>query len=518
MKEKQDNLPMLPPPDQFEETIAQAKLDLPALSVEPLPLETPESPQTADISEISGVEKLERMTLSQIGKSIGRVVMSKLSSRGQGGLVLQMPEHSDSPEIVDKTIRQEIYFGDTETFKESWELAQKNNPKTEETIKIWNEPATEKKPAKVEKITEITDVVSYGEEVSVSDAVERLERQRVVKVAPRLDDIARETSRTNEISRIVSVKASSGRSAMMNETLKTTTEQEAASEFRDFLNTYIEIIATSQTNDPAALELVDSAHDMLDNLTFIGETERLEAVAGIAGYWKDYLRSNPEAQLCVLAAVSEGDEVKSDRFMLDGILGQFSDEDMLELGPRIVNNVHKITADPENVKIVFIDDWIITGEQMLSAISTKFRGNNIGISAIPAELKPQVEIQLITSPRHRIEQGFRLSGYGSEEDVHVPVRSYFLSHDAQNQTRFKQHNSYESGAHSSVDYDFEVSYIRHMLDFIDAHAGSRLGVPRVMPPLTNINRPYRKSKLENVRRLYESWAKSDTESRVESGV
>jgi hypothetical protein len=226
---------------------------------------------------------------------------------------------------------------------------------------------------------------------------------------------------------------------------------------------------------------------MLKNITFIGDKERSEAINGIAAYWKSYLRENPNREICALAEISDANKIKSDKFLLDGILSQFSEDEMKELGDRIVLDFDKISSEPEDVKVVLLDDWIISGNQMTSAYRRTKRSSEF------KKFADSIEVQLITSTKHRIQEGLIINGYGAIPDDVVPIRSYFMSHDAEKSTAYDSHRAYETGSHSSVDYDFEVSFIDPMLEElrkISSETGDT-SLPKFMPSLTAIIRPYR---------------------------
>ena len=89
------------------------------------------------------------------------------------------------------------------------------------------------------------------------------------------------------------------------------------------------------------------AQFMRENLTFIGEKEYKEAVAGIAANWKALLEADAKLQICVIAGEiaksknSQGkmiydNQIKSDEYLLDNILANFTEEDWEKYGGRIL--------------------------------------------------------------------------------------------------------------------------------------------------------------------------------------
>ncbi|MCA9331255.1 hypothetical protein KC957_04330, partial [Candidatus Saccharibacteria bacterium] len=231
------------------------------------------------------------------------------------------------------------------------------------------------------------------------------------------------------------------------------------------------------------------ARDMLENITYIGEKERTEAMAGIAEYWKSWLAENPDRQICALASISRNSGTnKSDRYLLDGILSNFSDEELAQIGDRLVTGLSDLTGAPEDVKVVLLDDWTISGSQMETALGT--------VAHEAGQYVDSIELQLVTSTEERIRSGKTVSRQGRQHVI--PIRSYFLSHRAAVETDYgyKGHTAYETGSHSSVDFDFQdmISAMKYGLD-------QKTGAVTIMPPTTNIRRIYKKAKLGNISRL-----------------
>jgi hypothetical protein len=370
------------------------------------------------------------------------------------------------------------------------------------------EAAPQSEPERIEVV--ITDfevdevsVRTAEQEVSLDDAVELLEKNRVVKDAPRVRDIAADGSRKNAIRHYRGYGGSAGASAPSPENEFILSEQESVAGLVGFLEAFVREKDSIKSNtytmyQETVEELSATAADMLENLTYIGEKERTEAIKGIAASWKDRLMKNPKLQLCALAAISDSTTVKSDQFMLDGILAEFTDEELEQFSGRLVTSVDDLTADPEDVSIVMLDDWIISGSQMKSAYQVV--ANDPAIS----KYLERIEIQLVTSTQSRIDNGLTVvNNYGVGQNRVVPIRSYFRSHEAARKTVYTKdgHKAYETGSHSSVDYDYETSYISEMLTQINLMNGSLGKVQETMPAATRVVREYRSNPLLNIARL-----------------
>lgn len=410
---------------------------------------------------VPSTEVLPVLEKPNITKRLGGLVSEKLIKRSR------ITERTTDITDIDK----EVWWGSEIDEDES----RKENLETKEDVKELDEVPTS---------------------LDTKDIVTLLDREKVVRDAPRFSEIARDTTRTNEIKHIVSNRATEGRSATVNDEVRIVSEYESAADLQDFLRTFVDTFSAEPSTDKHD-RLIRNAKDMLENLTFIGEKERAEAVKGISEYWKDYLRRNPAAQLCPLAQVSDSKKVKSDKYLLDSILGEFSDDDLEEFKDRIVLDIEEITADPENVKIVLLDDWIITGSQM------KIAAGKIKNKPALKKYASSIEIQILTSPQHRIDNGLKINAYSNDPGNIVPIKSYFRSHKTDVETEYEEHMAYESGSHSSVDYDFETTYIWTMLEEITKlHKKNGTEPPRkTMPLLTGIDRPYRNARLINIERF-----------------
>lgn len=275
-----------------------------------------------------------------------------------------------------------------------------------------------------------------------------------------------------------------------------TSEHAALEGLRTFLEEHL-----MRTTDK---ELREKASGLSEELTFIGEKEYQEATTAIAVYWKHELRQNKDLQLCAIAGVSASPEyernstIKSDSYLLDTILSHFSDEEMEEFRGRLQTNPEYITAtQPEDMKIVLLDDWIISGQQMQTA-----RYNFL--QEYP-QYENSFEIQLVAARQEDINMGFSLPDKSGKVRQDAPIRAYYVARESLSAERAA--GARITGVHSSVDYGF-----RHDLTKLALEAskdGASTDSAKTPPALANIKRPYRQDGfvLENIARLQRTTAK-----------
>lgn len=321
-----------------------------------------------------------------------------------------------------------------------------------------------------------------SDEISPEEIYWRLESEGVVKVAPRLDEqlAGKAEDRSNIITCI----------AGMNKSLGTDTSNDRYRRYRADL-TESEVLRQLDTFLAGIIDLGDldvslaaDAWYMRENLTFIGEKEYKEAAAGIAASWVASLEADDDLQIYAVAGeiaklkkATYKNQIKSDEYLLDNILANFTEEDWEKYGDRIIVDRDDIAKMPKgNLRVVLLDDWTISGLQICRVYNS--------LSGQYPELKDSIEVQLIVANEERIKHGLAASWLRNSESI--PVKAYFLAHDSIE----AEHGAHITGYHSAVDFDFEVT-IKNMV----GASRELLGVDGKdihMPPGTNIVRPYRK--------------------------
>ncbi len=338
-------------------------------------------------------------------------------------------------------------------------------------------------------------------ELTSVEIAERMETDHVVKAAPEWANQLRDNDRYGSIVRIDGQgRIGPGTHEAQYESRRMIHREHRAMQQTDEFLRAIRDVA-SWTHDG---ETYARAEDMLETLTYIGKKEYQEAAAGIATYWKSLLDHNPRLQLLVRGdEVSMRDEdmqgVKSDQYLFDTVLGNFTDQELKTYAGRLITDASQVTAtESKDLRVLLLDDWTISGQQMEDA-TFMFIGEN-------AHLEPSVEVQLLVASEERIRLGFRYDAEDSMgNDVHfaLPVRAYYQAHYA---NKTYESDAHITGAHSSVDYDFEDDLAQMRVDAVHAARANNLDVPdvlRSLPPLANIVRPYRQPgyELRNVARL-----------------
>jgi hypothetical protein len=328
-----------------------------------------------------------------------------------------------------------------------------------------------------------SDAEYPDKKLTKEEVIGRIESRGYVKKAPRFADQVRDSSRTNTF-RYARTPSSEDVDEASPDTFVELTEHDGLVGLRRFLKEYIK--APVDKSRHGLTKRKQTARSMLQSLTFIGAKEYAEAAEGIGEYWKAYLNEDPRRQICIPPSISRQEgRRKSDMYLAENILDSFSDDELERYSGRIVTEFVDIIAEPENVKVILLDDWTISGSQMRGAFS--------GITSSKG-LRPyatSVEVNLIVATTGRIEKGLTVKGWDASPSI--PVSSYYLAHESVVNTEYEQ-QAHITGTHSSVDYDFE-SVIRDMIQ--DREPGGGFKKPErqrlKMPPLTNIVRTYYRS-------------------------
>ncbi len=228
--------------------------------------------------------------------------------------------------------------------------------------------------------------------------------------------------------------------------------------------------------------------DALKSTSFLGEKELEEAAAGIADYWKAYLSEDPERQI-YLPHLPLDKGGKSYSYVAELVLSHFTPEERQLFRGRIVNEVEQLSATPDKAKIILLDDWMMSGDQMQErSHGTRFLFfHDDERSKAYAD---SVEINLLIADEERLEKGVDYTIDGST----LPVKAYFKAPaavDAQDAEADERYRSRITGVHSSADVHFSLT-VSNILEFLrNLHPDQSVVEQLAMPPLTNIVRSYR---------------------------
>jgi len=307
------------------------------------------------------------------------------------------------------------------------------------------------------QLGEYSSIMVAGGEASHADSevVTDWESQHFVKEAPRFEDQLKDWTRTTLFQ-----AASNGQKSYKQVnadpaiSIERSTEIEGLRQLNGFLTGFIKY--KEQWHEPGKepSPTVAKAMDMLENMTFIGEQEFREAASAIGLTWKAYLDADPARKLCVWTItdnLGETDYQKSGGYLRNKILETFSDQDLERYSGRLVSEPEDLDADPDNAKIVLLDDWVLSGRQMRTAFGKLSHESGTFYRFFKAG---SVEMNLITASRDRIENGLLIDPAKDDGDT-IPVKAYFMAHHAE--TAHPAHNSYISGMHSVANYGFAES-------------------------------------------------------------
>lgn len=320
-------------------------------------------------------------------------------------------------------------------------------------------------------------------EFSVSPEAKRLDMERFCRIAPRFKDQIDEGGRDNLIKYVAGRSGSlSFQSNKFDESHRSSlTEHESLVALHQFLDS---VISAGEGVDRNTKR---DASDIAENLTWIGEKEYKEAATVYAEMWKMKLRENPNLRIFPVVGqiateniyqISQNEaQVKSDEWLLENILANFSDEELQEFDDRLIFSEDDIPEGypSAGLEIILLDDWTISGTQLSRVYKL--------LSDRMPQYKDCIEIQLIASSEGRIEQGLvTFDNNGTEKKI--PLRAYFKAHRA---WCAKTSGTRITGFHSSVDYDFETEIEKMVSDLSHAYKDPNIE----MPPTTNVVRPYR---------------------------
>ena len=374
------------------------------------------------------------------------------------------------------------------------EQAQPKDDKTEETDEWpWTEGSYDYSHAQETPEPDMQNRIKpFQKKETVDDGrsvVERLETQRFAKDAPYLGEQVADTSRTNTFQYVDRAERLDNKDPKEGENIKTLTEHEGLVALKDFLDHASEDNLITHKGTDVSI----AAGALSEYLTFIGKKEFDEATAGLGQAWKHYLAENPDNTLYIVAGISKSNQRrKSDEYTVESILDTFSEEELAQAGGRIKLGLEDLNMDPDHSKIIYVDDWTMSGSQLHDATANFFDN--------PAydNYRKCLEINLVAASSKWINEG--LSDVMTQRGTfHVPILAYYKTHDLpelpqprENEDGFIPYQSFTkedspiTGIHSSGDFTFE-----HVISDMVQVERARGNIDVHMPPLTNVVREYR---------------------------
>lgn len=285
---------------------------------------------------------------------------------------------------------------------------------------------------------------------------------------------ARDTSRNNPVTYVVDdgymgTRTSDPRFRKMR---RETTEYKALNEFLYFMKMVEPYVPD---------HIKDDARELRNELVFLGMSELHFAATALAKRLRYHLEvDNKPVYIDVGNSLSQcrvKNEMKSSQYILSLVLSKFLDDEFEEYEGRLKVYGGRGEIDKSS-KILFIDDWIIGGDQVRERISVFGAYNNPGAH--------KVSVLVMAASSSYINNGIVADSLWGE--VVYPVEAYYrLKND---------HNDWGvsrvTGIHSSTDSTFgcEVDDIAYRAIEGGILKGERID-RLTLPALVNIVRPYR---------------------------
>ena len=285
---------------------------------------------------------------------------------------------------------------------------------------------------------------------------------------------ARDTSRNNPVTYVVDdgymgTRTSDPRFRKMR---RETTEYKALNEFLYFMKMVEPYVPD---------HIKDDARELRNELVFLGMSELHFAATALAKRLRYHLEvDNKPVYIDVgnsLGQCRVKNEMKSSQYILSLVLSKFLDDEFEEYEGRLKVYGGRGEIDKSS-KILFINDWIIGGDQVRERISVFGAYNNPGAH--------KVSVLVMAASSNCIDNGIGADSLWGEATY--PVEAYYrLKND---------HNDWGvsrvTGIHSSTDSTFgcEVDDIAYRAIEGGILKGERID-RLTLPALVNIVRPYR---------------------------
>jgi hypothetical protein len=228
------------------------------------------------------------------------------------------------------------------------------------------------------------------------------------------------------------------------------------------------------------------ARSLLNSLTFIGSPELSNAVNVIGSSWLHFLENHTEKHLFVVAGISNSskypDQTKSDKYILTQIEQGYKLTQRREIGERFHTNLKGLEQfSPDDVKIVVLDDWSLSGQQIGRVISD-FMGNTAYRKYLGA-----IDLNFVVASGDKIRHGTRVQfqdSMGFQRNVILPTKAVYKANQAEISVP-ESGNVHITGLHSSANLGFT--------SLIDSMYRQIRSVRLHFPALAAIRRNYTKS-------------------------
>ena len=251
-----------------------------------------------------------------------------------------------------------------------------------------------------------------------------------------------------------------------------TTEYEA-------INDFVQFIKMTERYLPDYIE--NCAKELIDELAFLGMPELNFAANALAKRLRCHLEvDNKPVYIDVGNSLSQcrtKNKMKSSQYILSLVLSKFPDDEFEEYEGRLKVYGGRGEIDKSS-KILFLDDWIVSGDQIKERIAGFEVDNNPGAH--------KVSVLVMAASSKYIDNGIGADPLWGKATY--PVEAYYRlknDHDDRGMSRV-------TGIHSSTDRTFgcEVDDIAYLAIDGGILKGERID-RLTLPALVNIVRPYR---------------------------
>ena len=246
------------------------------------------------------------------------------------------------------------------------------------------------------------------------------------------------------------------------------------------INDFVQFIEMTKHYLPDYME--NCAKELIDELVFLGVPELNFAANALAKRLRYYLVEDDNKPVYIdvgnsLSQCRVKNEMKSSQYILSLVLSKFPDDEFEEYEGRLKVYGGRGEIDKRS-KILFLDDWIISGDQVKKRIA------GFGVDNDPESHEASVLVMAASS--NYIDNGIGADSLWGEATY--PVEAYYrLKND---------HNDWGvsrvTGIHSSTDsaFGYEVDDIAYRAIEGGILKGERID-RLTLPALVNIVRPYR---------------------------
>lgn len=288
---------------------------------------------------------------------------------------------------------------------------------------------------------------------------------------------ARDTSRNNPVTYVVDdgymgTRTSDPRFRKMR---RETTEYKALNEFLYFMKMVEPYVPD---------HIKDDARELRNELVFLGMSELHFAATALAKRLRHHLEvDNKPVYIDVGNSLSQyraKNEMKSSQYILSLVLSKFPDDEFEEYEGRLKVYGGRGEIDKSS-KILFLDDWIVSGDQVRERIA--------GFEVDNDPEDHEASVLVMAASGDYLDNG--ISAYSQYGGTIYPVEACYVlknSPDAGGMSRV-------TGIHSSTDntFGYEVDGIAYCTIERGILKGEGIG-ELSLPALANIVRPYRNGK------------------------